>query len=149
MLERLEHVLHPWTSFAVIPIFALANAGIELGSGAIVDAASSRVSLGVAAGLVIGKPMGILLFAWAAVRGGVGTLPAGVRWAELTGAAMVAGIGFTVSIFITELAFEDAALVDEAKIAVLAGSAVSAIAGFTVLRIKSRGATGEIEEASL
>lgn len=149
VLDRLEHTLHPWTSFFVIPVFALANSGVDLGSGALTDAMSSPISLGVAAGLVLGKPIGICLFAFVAVRIGLTALPEGVRWGQIIGASIIAGIGFTVSIFITELAFDDAALVDEAKIAVLAGSAISAVVGFVVLRAMNRRAAGESEEASV
>jgi NhaA family Na+:H+ antiporter len=137
VLDRLEHALHPWTSFAIIPIFALANAGVELSGDAISDAASSPIALGVAAGLVVGKPVGILLLSFAAVRLGVAALPPGITWAQIAGAGMIAGIGFTVSIFISELAFESRDLVDEAKIGILAGSALIATLGFVALRLMS------------
>jgi NhaA family Na+:H+ antiporter len=138
VLDRLEHQLHPWTSWVIIPVFALANAGVELGGGALRDAASSPVSLAVALGLIIGKPLGITLFAFAAVRLGVAVLPAAVRWTQIIGAGMIAGIGFTVSILIAELAFTDESLVDEAKLGILAGSVIIATFGFVALRLVAR-----------
>jgi NhaA family Na+:H+ antiporter len=132
--DRLEHTLHPWTSYLIIPIFALANAGVELSGDVIADAARSPIALGVAFGLMFGKPIGIALFSLAAVRLGIATMPAGVSWVMLIGAGMIAGIGFTVSLFISELAFDDPGRVDEAKIGILAGSAVIGLAGYLVLR---------------
>jgi NhaA family Na+:H+ antiporter len=134
VLDRLEHILHPWSSFVIIPVFALANAGIELDGGAVRDAISSPVSLGVAAGLLAGKPLGITIFALIAVRAGIASLPRDVQWRQLAGAGFVAGIGFTVSLFISELAFADPALGDEAKIGILAGSCVAGVAGYVLLR---------------
>jgi NhaA family Na+:H+ antiporter len=134
--DRLEHTLHPWTSYLIIPIFALANAGVELSGDTIADAARSPIALGVAFGLMFGKPIGILLFSLAAVRLGIATLPAGVSWMMLGGAGMIAGIGFTVSLFISELAFDDAALIDEAKIGILAASAAMGVLGYLTLRTR-------------
>ncbi|MEX2247430.1 MAG: Na+/H+ antiporter NhaA [Dehalococcoidia bacterium] len=135
VLGRLEHTLHPWTSFGVIPVFALANAGVELGGDAIADAVRSRVTVGVLLGLAVGKPAGILLFSWLAVRAGLAALPARTGWAQVAAASMIAGIGFTVSLFIAELAFSDAALVDDAKIGIFAGSALIGAAGFVLMRL--------------
>ena len=109
-------------------------AGVELSGGAVRDAATSPVALGVALGLVVGKPIGIALFSFVAVRSGLASLPAGVSWAMLAATGMIAGIGFTVSLFISELAFTSASLVDEAKIGILAGSALIGVAGFVALR---------------
>jgi Na+:H+ antiporter, NhaA family len=134
-LERLEHALHPWTSYAIIPIFALANAGVELTGGALRDAATSRIGLGVAIGLMLGKPLGILLASYASVRVGVAALPNGTRWSHICALSMVAGIGFTVSLFITNLAFTDASLVREAKIGILAGSGLVGASGLVALRL--------------
>ena len=131
--ERLEEALHPWTSYVVIPIFALANAGIPLSREALGDAAGSPVTLGVVAGLVVGKLVGITLLSWLAVRAGVARLPAGIRWRHLTGMAALAGIGFTVSIFVSGLAFTSAALQDEAKIGVLLASVAAAALGVGML----------------
>jgi NhaA family Na+:H+ antiporter len=132
--ERLELALHPWTSYVVIPIFALANAGIPLSTDVAGDAATSRITLGVVAGLVVGKLVGITSFAWLAVRSGLGRLPHDVSWRQVVGMAATAGIGFTVSIFVTGLAFEADALQDEAKVGVLTASALSALAGVLLLR---------------
>jgi NhaA family Na+:H+ antiporter len=139
VLDRLEHALHPWTSYVVVPIFALANAGIELSGGAISDAATSRVTAGVALGLMLGKPIGIFLASWIAVRLGVASLPAAVAWSQIFGAGLLAGIGFTVSIFISNLAFSDPVLVEDAKSGILAGSVVMAIVGLVVLSRVSKG----------
>ena len=137
VVYRLEHILHPWTSYAVVPVFALANAGIALDSGVVRDAVSSPVSLGVALGLMLGKPIGIGLFALVAVKLGVVSLPDGVRWQHIAAAGMLAGIGFTVSLFIIGLAFTDPALVDEAKLGVLAGSVLIGLAGLLAVRATS------------
>lgn len=135
VLTRLEHILHPWTSFVIVPIFALANAGIVLDGGVVRDAAASPVSLGVALGLMLGKPIGIVLFAFAAVKLGVASLPDGVSWPQVAAVGMIAGIGFTVSLFIAPLAFSDAGLVDEAKLGILVGSTLIGIAGLVALRL--------------
>ena len=136
--ERLEHLLHPWTSFVVLPVFALANAGVPLGLDTLADAASSSVAWGIALGLVVGKLVGVSLASWIAVRTGLATLPRGVTWPQVIGIAGVAGIGFTVSLFITNLAFEDPEVVQTAKIAVLLASATAAVLGALLLRAVSR-----------
>jgi len=137
--ERLEDALLPWTSYVVIPIFALANAGIPLSVDAIGDAATSRITIGVVLGLVVGKVVGITGITWLAVRLGVGRLPQGVMWHHVVGMAAVAGIGFTVAIFVAGLAFDAPALQDEAKVGVLAASILAAVLGTTIL---TRGAGG-------
>ncbi|MEO6121753.1 MAG: Na+/H+ antiporter NhaA, partial [Acidimicrobiales bacterium] len=121
--ERLQHGLHPWTSFLIVPLFALANAGVSVDRSALSDAGRSPVTLGIVAGLVIGKVVGISAFSWLAVRSGLGALPTGVRFAQVVAVAAVAGVGFTVSLFIADLAFVPVALQDEAKIGVLVASA--------------------------
>ena len=131
--ERLEESLHPWTSYVVVPVFALANAGIELSGAAMRDAATSSVTLGVVIGLVVGKLVGITAFAWLAVRFRLGRLPPGVAWREMIGMAALAGIGFTVSIFVTGLAFDDSALQVESKIGVLIASTIAAALGTALL----------------
>ncbi len=136
-IDRAEEAIHPWTSYFVVPLFALANAGVELGGEALRQAVTSRVSLGVALGLIIGKPAGIALFSLAAVRAGLATMPSGTGPLQLLAAGALAGIGFTVSIFIAELAF-DGPLLDEAKLGVLAGSLCSGIIGYGVLRAATR-----------
>ena len=133
-LARLEHLLLPWTSLVILPLFALANAGVRLSSSALQDAVTGRVALGVILGLVLGKTVGISAATWAAVRLGVGRVPAGVGWSHIVGTAAVAGIGFTVSLFLTELAFDDAGLATQAKVGILSGSILAGTAGFLLLR---------------
>jgi NhaA family Na+:H+ antiporter len=140
--ERLEAGLHPWTSYVVIPVFALANAGIGLSGDALGDAASSRVTAAVVIGLVIGKVVGISAFAWLAVRAGAARLPDDVSWRHVVGMAGVAGVGFTVSIFVTGLAYADVGLQDEAKIGVLAASVLAAGIGAAVLATARRPSAG-------
>jgi NhaA family Na+:H+ antiporter len=127
-LERLEAALHPWVAFGVMPIFALANAGVVLRPAA----AGHGVATAVAAGLVLGKPIGIVLFSWLAVRSGAAQLPAGVTWRAMLGAGCLGGIGFTMSLFIAGLALEGT-LLDAGKIGTLAGSILSAVFGLTTL----------------
>jgi NhaA family Na+:H+ antiporter len=132
-LHELEHALHPWVVFAIMPIFALANAGVQLGGG-IADALTSPVTFGIVAGLVLGKQLGITLFAWLAVKSGVSELPRGVGWRHVYGAGWLAGIGFTMSLFISDLGFSDASLVDEAKLGILAASLIAGLVGWTILK---------------
>jgi len=133
VLEELEHRLHPWSSYVVIPLFALANAGVDLGGGALGEAARSRVAWAVFVGLVVGKTIGISTAALAGRRFGVGVLPRGVGGGHVVGAAALGGIGFTVALFITSLAFEDPQLQGEAKIGIFAGSLVAGLVGAGVL----------------
>lgn len=134
-LERLERVLHPWTSFIIVPIFALANAGVVVSSEAVRSAIESPVTLGVFFGLVVGKPVGILAFSWIAVRSGLASLPTGIGFGHITGAGLLAGIGFTVSLFITGLAFTSDQLVADGKMGILAASVIAGAVGFTYLWI--------------
>jgi NhaA family Na+:H+ antiporter len=127
-LEYLEHLLHPWVSFAIMPIFALANAGVHVDLATVGD----RVTLAVAAGLLAGKPLGIVATSWLAVAAGAARLPAGVTWAGITGGSVLCGIGFTMALFVASLALEGAALA-AAKVGVLIGSALAAAAGMLVL----------------
>ncbi|QEH35274.1 Na(+)/H(+) antiporter NhaA [Aquisphaera giovannonii] len=126
--ERLEHALHPWVAFAIMPLFALANAGVRVEAQAL----ATPIALAVAAGLVLGKPIGIVLFSALSVRMGWARLPDGVDWRAMIGAGCLGGIGFTMSLFIAGLAL-DGPLLDEAKIGVLVGSAASAILGCLLL----------------
>jgi NhaA family Na+:H+ antiporter len=134
-LARTEHALLPWTSFWIVPLFAFANAGVQLSGGQIASALSSPVTLGVFFGLVVGKVVGIAGASALALSTRFARLPAGVRFPHLTGAAAVAGIGFTVSLLIAELAFEDRALIDQAKVGILAASVVAGVIGWVLLRI--------------
>ena len=142
-LARMEHLLLPWTSFVILPIFALANAGVRLSMHSLSEAVTSPVTIGVILGLVLGKVAGISAASWVAVRMGVGRLPAGVGWSHLVGTAATAGIGFTVSIFVTELAFDDAGLAAEAKVGILAASILAGLLGFLLLRRAPAAAEGE------
>jgi NhaA family Na+:H+ antiporter len=132
--ERLTRKLNDWVSFLVLPLFALANAGVEFSSGAWGDLLRSHVAWGVLAGLILGKPLGILGFSLLAVRLGIASLPNRVNWSLVGAVGMLAGIGFTVSIFIGSLAFNDAALLVQAKAAVLGASLVAGLVGFIALR---------------
>ena len=137
-LQRMEHALAPWMGFVVVPIFALANAGIDLTTINWEGAFARPVTLGVMLGLVAGKFLGISAFCWLAVKTGLGRLPRGVRWGHMMGAAWLAGIGFTMSLFIAQLAFGDPALVEEAKLGILLASGVSATLGVTWLLLVKR-----------
>lgn len=127
-LERIETALHPWVGFVVMPLFAFANAGVVVE----LDAFSDAIAVAVTAGLVIGKPVGIVLVSWLAVRFGLARLPQGISWGVLTAGGVLAGIGFTMALFIAGLAFDGAQL-DAAKTGVLSGSALSAAAGMLML----------------
>jgi Na+:H+ antiporter, NhaA family len=138
VLERLEHGLHPVSSFVIVPIFVLANAGVVLSGDAIDHALSSTVTIGIVVGLVVGKFVGVLGASAIAVRARLGTLPDDVKLRHVAGVAVLAGIGFTVSLFITDLAFRGQ-VIDDAKIGVLAASALAAVLGMIVLRVLLRG----------
>jgi Na+:H+ antiporter, NhaA family len=132
-LRRLEEALHPWVSYGVIPIFALANAGVALSADLVSDSLTSPVSLGIVLGLVVGKPAGIVLACFLTTRVGLAELPANTGLGHILGAGLVAGIGFTVSLFVSGLAFDSAVLGAEAKVGILAASVVAGMAGFAYL----------------
>jgi len=132
-LQRLDHRLHPFVAFFIMPVFALANAGVELGAGFAGDLAQP-VSLGIVTGLVVGKQVGITLFSWLAVRTGLASLPAGVSWRHIHGAATLGGIGFTMSLFIASLAFASAESLAMAKAGILIASTIAGLAGWWLLR---------------
>jgi NhaA family Na+:H+ antiporter len=132
-LSRLEHNLVTWSSYAIVPLFALANAGVDFRTTSIAEAATSAVALGVALGLLLGKMVGITLFTIAAVRIGAGRLPPGTTWRHIVGLSAVAGIGFTVSLFVAGLAFADPIFVDQAKLGIFSGSLVAGVVGSLVL----------------
>jgi len=136
--ERLQDLLHPWTSYVVIPIFALANAGVVVSADLVSDAATSAVTGGLVAGLVIGKFVGVTGAVFAATRLRVARLPDGVTMHHVAGMALLAGIGFTVSLFIAGLAYDDAALVAQAKVGILAASALAGLLGSAVLSVALR-----------
>jgi NhaA family Na+:H+ antiporter len=138
-LERLERMVHPWTSYLVLPLFALMNAGVALSAEFVRQAFTSAVTWGVMAGLLAGKVAGVTGLAWLAVRLGWAALPGGVAWRHIAGAGLIGGVGFTVSLFITGLAFTDKAFVEEAKFGVLAASFIAALGGYLFLLLVSRG----------
>jgi NhaA family Na+:H+ antiporter len=127
-LEYLEGALHPWVGFAIMPVFALANAGVEVRLSAFGD----PVAIAIAAGLLVGKPSGILLACWLAVRVGIAKLPDGVGWGGVAGGGLLAGIGFTMALFIAGLAL-DGPMLDAAKVGILAASTLAALFGMAVL----------------
>ncbi len=136
-LTRFVHGLHPYVAFGIMPLFALANAGVTLSGGAAGPGAA--VALGVGLGLLLGKPVGILLATWIAVRLRLAPLPGGVEWLRVGGVAIVAGIGFTVALFIASLAYPaDPRLLDAAKLGILAGSAAAGVAGVLLLALIPR-----------
>ena len=140
-LQRFETALHPWVAFVIMPLFALSNAGVKI-EGDFFAALTHPVTIGIVLGLVIGKQVGVSLFSWAAVRFGFAALPYGVTWLQFYGVALLGGIGFTMSLFITNLAFTTQTLSTEAKIGILLGSAISGVIGYLVLLRASRGLTG-------
>ena len=135
---RLQHALHNPVAFGIVPLFALANTGIVL-QPAFYNSLLSLNSLGIVGGLFLGKPIGILGFCWIIVKSGVGSLPAQVNWKQLLGAGILAGIGFTMSIFITLLAYEEPSMIVDSKIAILMASILAAVIGLFYLRQVSRG----------
>lgn len=134
-LDRLEHELHPWSAFVVIPAFALANAGVELSGDTLAAAFESSLMWGVLLGLVLGKPAGIMLGAWLAVRLGA-RLPLDVSWFGVLGVGVLAGIGFTVALFISDLAFDES-LLTEVKVGILAASLIAGVVGMLLLYARS------------
>lgn len=136
-LHRLEHALSPWVAFLIVPVFGFANAGVSF-SGFSPRGLVEPVTLGVAAGLFLGKQIGVFAAAWLAIRTGLARLPVAASWSQLYGVSLLCGVGFTMSLFIGLLAFEDPAFQDEVKIGVLAGSLASALAGATLLSVAKR-----------
>ncbi|RME46788.1 MAG: Na+/H+ antiporter NhaA, partial [Chloroflexi bacterium] len=138
-LKRVEHALHPWVAYGILPLFAFANAGLDLRNvspGIVL----SPVSLGIIAGLAIGKPLGIFGLSWLAIKMRLARLPEGVSWLQLYGIAQMCGIGFTMSLFIATLAFEHSgtARLFTDRLGILIGSLISALVGYAVLRLKSQ-----------
>jgi NhaA family Na+:H+ antiporter len=131
-LQRMEHAIHPWVSFIIIPLFALSNAGVTFKAGA-GDIFSSSLGWGIILGLVIGKFTGVFGFTWFAVKLGWARLPENVSFRHLAGAGFLGGIGFTMSLFITYLAFEDPLFIANAKTAIIIASAISALLGIIIL----------------
>ena len=141
-LERLEHSLHPWVAFGILPIFAFANAGVPLDGISFSDILAP-LPLGIVAGLFLGKQLGIFGFAWVAIRSKVASLPRGTSWLQIYGLSCFAGIGFTMSLFIGGLAFTSPLQLDAVKMGVLVGSIASALFGLLILYLAS-GKTSQI-----
>jgi NhaA family Na+:H+ antiporter len=135
-LDRLQTLLHPWVSFVIMPLFALANADVEVNGKELSD----EVAIAVALGLFLGKPAGILLASWLATRAGIARLPEGVTWTMTAGAGVLAGIGFTMSLFVAALGL-DAEHLAAGKVGTLAGSLASALVGFAILAWANRSRT--------
>lgn len=139
VLATLEHRLHPWSAFVVVPLFALANAGVGFGGGLLGEALSTAMPWAIALGLVIGKIVGISAAVWLAVRTGLGRLPHGVGPLHVVAVAALAGIGFTVSLFIADLAYDDPALTETAKVGIFVGSLLAAAIGSALMIAAGRG----------
>jgi NhaA family Na+:H+ antiporter len=136
-LQRFEHLLHPWVAFFIMPVFALANAGVSVG-GDFVNSILNPISLGIILGLFFGKQLGIFFFSFIAIKAGLASKPEGVNYTKMYGAGILAGIGFTMSLFIANLAFPSEELLNVAKVGVLIASLISGIVGFIVVKIGLR-----------
>jgi Na+:H+ antiporter, NhaA family len=145
-LHSLEHGLAPWVAFFIVPVFAFANAGVAL-SGLSAGAITSPLTLGIVAGLVLGKQAGVFGATWLMVKTGLAQLPDGVNWMHIYGLSALAGIGFTMSLFIGGLSFDNPALMNEVRLGVLVASAISAIIGYSVLMAVSRKSETGIDAA--
>ena len=150
-LERLERALSPWVAYVVVPVFALANAGVTLTGDAVGGIVSEPITVGVILGLVVGKTVGVLGATALAVRLGVGRLPTGTTWRHVVGLAVTAGVGFTVALFVTSLSFDTTATADAAKIGILVGSTLAGAVGYLVLRTSPAAvtATATVDDASI
>jgi Na+/H+ antiporter NhaA len=133
--ERLQLRIQPWSSYVIVPLFVLANAGVALTAETVRAAVASPLTWGIVVGLVVGKPIGVIAGTWLALRTRMGTVPDTLRWGQLVGGAGLSGIGFTVALFVTELALSDDALVAEAKIGILTGSVLAAAVGWLIFRV--------------
>jgi NhaA family Na+:H+ antiporter len=136
-LQELEHTLMPFVTFLIMPIFALANAGVVIAEdfGAVI---TNSIAVGIVAGLVIGKPLGIFVFAWLSVKLKVAELPEGVTFTQIGAVGMLAGVGFTMALFISTLAWTDESIIETAKTGVLIGSLISALIGSFLLYLTTR-----------
>ena len=146
-VERIEHALHGWVAFVIMPLFALANAGVPLGKASF-SGDSILVFGGITVGLIVGKPLGILGLSWASVRLGLAALPEGVTWRQVSVVGVVGGIGFTMALFIAQLAFSGAALLETAKLGILVASGVAALVAFVAGRFLLPAATSSIGGAT-
>ena len=133
-LDYLTNLLEKWVAFFIMPVFALANAGVAFDMAVFTNPTSQMVGVAVACGLLIGKPLGIGLFSYFAVKTKIAVMPTGVNWGALVGVGLLAGIGFTMSLFVTNLAFSDPILIAGSKIGIFAGSVLAAVLGIIALR---------------
>lgn len=147
-LKNLEHSLHPWVAFMILPIFAFANAGVSL-LGVTLETVIAPLTLGIAAGLFIGKQLGVFSFIWFAAKSKICRLPEGTNWSQIYALALLTGIGFTMSLFIGGLAFEDPNVAGQVRIGVLSGSILSAIAGFLLLRFGAQHSKPELSTSQV
>ena len=141
-LQRFENTLHPYTVFGIMPLFALANAGVAIDAD-LSSLVEEPLAQGVALGLLVGKPLGIMLFSVVAVRLGLAALPSRVRWTHVLGAGCLAGIGFTMSLFIANLALGGTELLEKAKVSILAGSLLASVLGWMVFQFAPRFGSSE------
>ena len=146
-LARLESTLHPWSAYLILPVFALANAGVRVAGTDIGELLTRPVTLGVMLGLVIGKPLGVLAASWIATRLHVGVLPDGVTWPQVTTVGLFAGIGFTVALFVAGLSFTDPGLTDGSKVGILIASVLAAVVGAVMATALGRRARARNAEA--
>ena len=137
LLHRVEHALHPWVAFLVLPIFAFANAGVGLAGVSVSDLAEP-LTLGIIAGLFVGKQLGVFAATWFATRSGVARLPEDIQWTHVYGVACLTGVGFTMSLFIGSLAFDSQDIMNSVRLGVITGSILSGILGFAVLRFGTK-----------
>ena len=147
-LERMEHALHSWVAFGVMPVFALANAGVAIAGDVLSDLMSNAIFWGIFLGLFVGKPVGIVAMVWVVVKAKVAELPKGVTWRHIVGAGALAGIGFTMALFIANLAFSDPTTLEIAKLGILSASLASGILGWVLLS-SSAESTEPVEQADL
>ena len=142
LLTRMEHGLHGWVAYGIMPVFALANAGVSFGGVTLGEVFTHPAALGILAGLVVGKQLGVFAFSWLAIRLGWAVLPSGVTWSHVYGVALLTGIGFTMSLFIATLSFAELetgryvgpAALDLAKIGILVASSICGLGGYLLLR---------------
>jgi NhaA family Na+:H+ antiporter len=142
--ERLERGVHTWVSFLVLPLFALASAGVALSAEQLRMAIGSPIALGIVVGLIVGKTVGITAFSFLAVKSGIAGMVDGLTWAGITGVGLLSGLGFTVALFISGLSFEDEAMVATAKVAVLVASLAAGSLGYLYFRFTHKERIGSI-----
>ncbi|MDD4767504.1 MAG: Na+/H+ antiporter NhaA [Desulfotomaculaceae bacterium] len=147
-LQKLEDKLYPLASYFILPLFALANAGVNVAQGSEGSSLLNPITIGIVVGLFIGKPLGITLFSWLSIRWGIAKLPDKTNWSQMLGAACLAGIGFTMSLFITNLAFAENIFIYEAKIAIIIGSGLSAFLGTAIFLISNSRSRAKIQKAA-